>query len=154
MRPAALRVPEEKESQGEAAMTGAADTAATLATTACNQSGDGAGGVRLAEETVEVAACWIRWAVASLAKTARREAEKVQELAQSWRCHARGNGPEPRQHWRSGQKKIPTDKGWDFGYWWWGDTPSQTPLKQGLQCCTNCRKFRKKLADPTMLSTR
>lgn len=38
-------------------------------------------------------------------KTARREAEKVQELAQSWRCRARGNGPEPRQHWHSGQKK-------------------------------------------------
>jgi hypothetical protein len=29
----------------------------------------------------------------------------VQELAQSWGCRARGNGPEPRQHWRSGQKK-------------------------------------------------
>ena len=38
-------------------------------------------------------------------KTARREAFNLPELARSRVCRARGNGPEPRQHWRSGQKK-------------------------------------------------
>jgi len=42
----------------------------------------------------------------------------VQELARSWGCRAQGNGPEPRQHWRSGQKKSQPDKGWDFKLWW------------------------------------
>ena len=31
--------------------------------------------------------------------------------------HSRSHGRKPRQHrWRA--KKIPTDEGWDFRYWW------------------------------------
>lgn len=26
-------------------------------------------------------------------------------------------------------KKIPTDEGWDFGYWWWDGTPHQTTIE-------------------------
>lgn len=26
--------------------------------------------------------------------------------------------PEPRQHWRSGQEKTPTENGWGFKLWW------------------------------------
>jgi len=51
-------------------------------------------------------------------KTARREAEKVQELAQSWRCSARRNHPEPRQHWRSGQKKSQPIRVGISKFWW------------------------------------
>jgi len=51
----------------------------------------------------------------------------VQELARSWGCRAQGNGPEPRQHWRSGQKKSQPDKGWDFKLWWRNTEPNPRP---------------------------
>ena len=27
-------------------------------------------------------------------------------------------------------KKIPTDKGWDFEYWWWNTEPNPRPLSE------------------------
>src|SRR6218665_3033309 len=72
---------------------------------------------------------------------------------------SRGQGAKPRQHWRSGQKKyqyvrvggvirrarretaptlafrakkIPIDKGWDFGKWWWNTELNLKPLFKHL----------------------
>lgn len=34
-------------------------------------------------------------------------------------------------------KKIPTDKGWDFTYWWWGGNRCQTRSHQRILAINN-----------------
>ena len=40
-------------------------------------------------------------------------------------------------------KKIPTDKRWDFKYWWWGAIPRQTaPVQAIMPAANGCGKVR------------
>lgn len=63
-----------------------------------------------------------------------------------------GQARKPRQHWGAG-KKIPTDKGWDFGYWWsWGDLNprpqiflAQIYMFSVLFCISPCKPRRRTL---------
>ena len=76
-------------------------------------------------------------------KTENREASVGAKTPPSQGWRSRGQARKPRQHWGNGQKKIPTDEGWDFGYWWWGGTLRQTYVTQRLTTAANsCGKVR------------
>ena len=52
-----------------------------------------------------------------------------------WLAKSAGFRRDLQQHAGTGairQEKIPTDKGWDFGKWWWGGTLRQTSVTQRL----------------------
>jgi hypothetical protein len=59
-------------------------------------------------------------------KTENREASAGPKAPTSQGWRSRGQARKPRQRWGNGQKKIPTDKGWDFRYWWWDTRPPPT----------------------------
>lgn len=84
-------------------------------------------------------------------KTENGEASVGAKTPPSRGRRSRGQARKPRQHWGNGQKKIPTDEGWDFGcrglpnnrpkallmlaFMRWGlfDTPKSTPVLFGSQ---------------------
>ena len=47
-------------------------------------------------------------------------------------------------------KKIPTDKGWDFEYWWWNTEPNLRPLSEADSNRTRkCPCFRANVLFPS-----
>lgn len=64
--------------------------------------------------------CWLWLGERSRAQQRKTAAERREVLRNSvvWRCSAHEATGRNRANTGAQGKKIPTDKGWDFGFWW------------------------------------
>ena len=65
--------------------------------------------------------CWLWLGERSRAQQRKTAAERREVLRNGvvWRCSAHEATGRNRANTGAQGKKIPTDKGWDFGFWWW-----------------------------------
>ena len=64
--------------------------------------------------------CWLWLGERSRAQQRKTAAERREVLRNGvvWRCSAHEATGRNRANTGAQGKKIPTDKGWDFGFWW------------------------------------
>lgn len=73
--------------------------------------------------------CWLWLGERSRAQQRKTAAERREVLRNGvvWRCSAHEATGRNRANTGAQGKKIPTDKGWDFGFWWsWREFPAAT----------------------------
>ena len=80
--------------------------------------------------------CWLWLGERSRAQQRKTAAERREVLRNGvvWRCSAHEATGRNRANTGAQGKKIPTDKGWDFGFWWCSSPLQETalPHRRGL----------------------
>lgn len=76
--------------------------------------------------------CWLWLGERSRAQQRKTAAERREVLRNGvvWRCSAHEATGRNRANTGAQGKKIPTDKGWDFGFWWWKREPNRRPQSE------------------------
>lgn len=76
--------------------------------------------------------CWLWLGERSRAQQRKTAAERREVLRNGvvWRCSAHEATGRNRANTGAQGKKIPTDKGWDFGFWWRNAEPNPRPTPE------------------------
>lgn len=87
--------------------------------------------------------CWLWLGERSRAQQRKTAAERREVLRNGvvWRCSAHEATGRNRANTGAQGKKIPTDKGWDFGFWWWTLTTSSNHLDKHIQHAPKATKY-------------
>ena len=91
--------------------------------------------------------CWLWLGERSRAQQRKTAAERREVLRNGvvWRCSAHEATGRNRANTGAQGKKIPTDKGWDFGYWWrnaeLNPRPASNAERQALHFSPWFRRF-------------